>query len=73
MKEKNKHKYRDKVANKREHEQQFEIRERFMLRPRMKRVWHKWKNNKTEEIHALVVNVFLPKKSFFSLTICGRV
>jgi hypothetical protein len=72
MKEKYKHKYRDKVVNKREYEQQFEIREKFMSTPRMKRVWHKWKNNKTESIHSQVVNVFLPKKSFFSLTICGR-
>ena len=38
----------------------------------MRRVFHEWSTNKTEQIHSLVTNVFLPKRSYYCRTICGR-
>jgi hypothetical protein len=38
----------------------------------MRRFFHEFLTNKTEQIHLLVTNVFLPKRSFYCHTICGR-
>jgi hypothetical protein len=35
-------------------------------------VYHKWCNNRTEQIHGLVVNPVLPKCSYFYQVICGQ-
>jgi hypothetical protein len=67
-----KHKYRDKELNPKEYEQQKKVKEKFLEPARMWRIYHEWCNNKTEQIHGLVVNVFMPKRSYFCRTICGR-
>jgi hypothetical protein len=71
-KEKNKNKFRDKEKNPKEYQQQLEIQMKFTETDRMKRVFHEWSTNKTEQIHSLVTNVFLPKRSYYCRTICGR-
>ncbi len=38
----------------------------------MRQVYHRWLNNKTKSIHGLIVNVFLPKRSYYCWTICGK-
>ena len=43
-----------------------------MSRARLRMCFHEFCNNKTEQIHGLVVNVFLPKWAFLCRTICGR-
>jgi hypothetical protein len=68
----NKNKFRDKEINQREYQQQLKIKEKFLSPSRMRRLYHNYNNNKTEQIHGMVVNVFLPKNSYFSKTICGR-
>ncbi len=69
---KNKGKFRDKIKNKREYEQQMKVKKKYLSTERMKRCYHRFCNNKTEQLHGLVVNVFLPKRSYFCGTICGR-
>jgi hypothetical protein len=65
-------KYRNKGTHAKEYEQQRAVKDKFMSEPRMRRCFHQFCNNKTEQIHGFVVNVFLPKNSFFCTTICGR-
>ena len=69
---KNKGKYRDKVKFEKEYKQQLEVKEKYLSRTRLRRCFHKFCNNKTEQIHGFIVNVFLPKRSYFCRTICGR-
>jgi hypothetical protein len=71
-KEENKNKFRDKEKNQKEYQQQLEIQMKFTETDRMKRVFHEWSTNKTEQIHSLITNVFLPKRSYYCRTICGR-
>lgn len=71
-KEEFKNKYRNKTEDMKTYEQQKKCKEKFLSEPRMRRCFHPFGNNKTESIHGLVVNVFLPKRSYFSATICGR-
>jgi hypothetical protein len=71
-KEKNKNKFRDKEKNGKEYEQQLEIQMKFTETDWMKRVFHELSTNKTEQIHSLITNVFLPKRSYYCRTICGR-
>jgi hypothetical protein len=72
QKEELKHKYRDKVRNKKEYEQQKVVHEKFTEITRMWKIFHEWDNNKTESIHGLIVNQYLPKRSYFCRTICGK-
>jgi hypothetical protein len=60
------------MRNAKEYEQQNKIKENFTERNMMRRVYHAWCNNKTELIHGIVVNVFLPNCSYFCCTICGK-
>jgi hypothetical protein len=69
---KKKNKYRDKVSNQREYLQQKAVWGKFTTTERMKQIYHEHDNNKTESIHGLVTNVFLPKRSYFSRAICGQ-
>ena len=71
-KEKNKGKFRDKVKNEREYHQQLKVKKKYLSPVRMRRCYHEFCNNKTEQLHGFVVNVFLPKRSYFCRTICGR-
>jgi len=71
-KKKLKNKYRDKVSNEKEYRQQLLVKSKYLSTERMRRVYHQFCNNKTEQIHGLVVNVFLPKRSYFCRTICGK-
>jgi hypothetical protein len=71
-KEEKKGKFRDKERNSKEYKQQLLVKEKYLCSTRMRSVYHKFCNNKTEQIHSFVVNVFLPKKTYFSGTICGR-
>ena len=71
-KEKHKNKYRNKDTHRKEYEQQFEIHKKFTETDRMRRVFHEFSTNKTEQIHSLVTNVFLPKRSYYCRTICGK-
>jgi hypothetical protein len=71
-KQKFKNKYRNKETHLREYDQQHKVKSKFTEITRMKRIYHRWLNNKTESIHGVVVNVFLPKRSYFCRTICGK-
>ncbi len=64
--------YRDKIKNAREYKQQKTVHTKFTKPEQMRRVYHCWLNNKTESIHGLVVNVFLPKRSYYCQTICRK-
>jgi hypothetical protein len=72
LKKKNKNMFRDKEKNKKEYQQQLDIQEKLTKGDRMRRVFHKFSTNKTDQIHSLVTNVFLPKRSYYCQTICGR-
>jgi ribosomal protein L32 len=61
-----------KDTHRKEYEQQFEIHKKFTETDRMRRVFHELSTNKTEEIHSLITNVFLPKRSYYCRTICGK-
>jgi hypothetical protein len=68
-----KNKYRDKETNRKEYEQQLQVITKFTKPLRMKRAYHIWNNNnKTEQIHGVVVNRFLLKRSYYCQTICGK-
>jgi hypothetical protein len=67
-----KHKYRNKETHAREYAQQLIIVLKFTEDGRLARVYHLWLNNKTESIHGLIVNIYLPKRSYFCQTICGK-
>jgi hypothetical protein len=69
---KNKGKFRDKVKNKREYHQQLKVKKKYLSPVRMRRCYHELCNNKTEQLHRFAANVFLPKRSYFCHTICGR-
>jgi hypothetical protein len=69
---KNKGKFRDKVKYEREYHQQLKVKKKYLSPVRMRRCYHEFCNNKTEQLHGFVVNVFLPKRSYFCRTICGR-
>jgi hypothetical protein len=60
------------VSNAKEYEQQKKIKDKFTEVDRMRRVYHEWMNNKVESVHGIVVNVFLPKRSYYCRTICGK-
>ena len=64
--------FRDKGTHEKEYQQQLVIKEKYLSTDRMQHLFHEFCNNKTEQIHGLVVNVFLPKNSFFCTTIAGR-
>jgi hypothetical protein len=59
--EEKKGKFRNKATHAKEYEQQRGVKEKFLSEPRMRRCFHQFCNNKTEQIHGLDVNVFLPK------------
>jgi hypothetical protein len=69
---KGKRKYRDKETHEREYRQQLLVKEKYLSPERLSKCFHEFCNNKTEQIHGLVVNVFLPKRTFLCRTICGR-
>ena len=53
-------KFRDKEGNPKEYLQQKEVKDKYLSRDRMRRCYHQYSNNKTEQLHGLAVNVFLP-------------
>jgi hypothetical protein len=65
-------KYRDKKTHEREYKQQLQVKEKSLLPARLRMCFHEFCNNKTEQIHGFVVNVFLPKRVFLCWTICSR-
>jgi hypothetical protein len=65
-------KFRDKIKNKKEYQQQMKVKKKYLSTIRLRRCYHQFCNNKTEKLHRLVVNDFLPKRSYFCCTICGR-
>jgi hypothetical protein len=67
-----KYKYRNKETHKKEYEQQGVVHAKFTVTLRLLRVYHEWCNNKTEQIHGLIVNTFMLKRSYYCRTICGR-
>jgi hypothetical protein len=69
---KGKRKYRDKETHEREYKQQLQVKEKYLSPERLSKCFHEFCNNKTEQIHGLVVNVLLPKRAFLCGTICGR-
>jgi hypothetical protein len=71
-KEKNKSMFRNHETHQKEYEQQFRVHSKYTEEDRLRRVFHEWSTNKTEQIHSLVTNVFLPKRSYYCQTICGR-
>jgi hypothetical protein len=71
-KEEKKGKFRDKEKNPKEYVQQLKVKNKYLSATRMRRCFHEFCNNKTEQLHGFVVNVFLPKNSYFCRTICGR-
>ncbi len=71
-KEKNKNMFRNRETHRREYEQQSGVHSKYTEEDRLRRVFHEWSTNKTEQIHSLVTNVFLPKRSYYCRTICGR-
>jgi hypothetical protein len=48
------------------------VKQKYLSTSRMRRCYHQFCNNKTEQLPGLVVNVFLPKRSYYCRTICGR-
>ncbi len=71
-KETNKNMFRNKETHQKEYYQQFGVHSKYTEEDRLRRVFHEWTTNKTEQIHSLVTNVFLPKRSYYCRTICGR-
>jgi hypothetical protein len=71
-KETNKNMFRNKETHQKEYNQQFGVHSKYTEEDRLRRVFHEWTTNKTEQIHSLVTNVFLPKRSYYCRTICGR-
>jgi hypothetical protein len=69
---KKKGKFRVKLKNEKEYHQQLKMKKKYLSTVRMRRCYHEFCNNKTEQLHGFVVNVFLPKRSYFCRTICGR-
>jgi hypothetical protein len=65
-------KFRDKEKNAREYVQQLKVKNKYLSTDRMRRCYHGFCNNKTERLHGFIVNVFLPKQSYFCRTIGGR-
>jgi hypothetical protein len=66
---KNKGKFRDKVKKEREYHQQLKVKKKYLSPVRMRRCYHAFCNNKTEQLHRfVVVNVFLPKRRATSAT-----
>jgi hypothetical protein len=65
--------FRNKETHQKEYHQQFGVHSKYTEEERLRRVFHEWTTNKTEQIiHSLVTNVFLPKRSYYCQTICGR-
>jgi hypothetical protein len=64
--------FRNKETHQKEYHQQFGVHSKYTEEDRLGRVFHEWTTNKTEQIHSLVTNVFLPKRSYYCQTICGR-
>jgi hypothetical protein len=54
-------KFRDKERNLKEYLQQLEVKNRYFSTDRMRRCYHQFSNNKTEQLHGFVLNIFLPK------------
>jgi hypothetical protein len=48
---KNKGKFRDKVKNEREYHQQLKVKKKYLSPVRMRRCYHEFCNNKTEQLH----------------------
>jgi hypothetical protein len=69
---KGKGKYRDKETHEKEYKQQLLVKDKYLSTTRLRGCFDEFCNNKTEHIHGLIVNVFLPKRAFFCRTICGR-
>ena len=65
-------KYRNKVTHTKEYKQQLTVQSKFTTPERMNSVYHEHDNNKTESIHGVVTNQYLPKRSYFCRTICGK-
>jgi hypothetical protein len=64
-KETNKNMFRNKETHQKEYQQQFGVHSKYTEEGRLRRVFHEWTTNKTEQIHSLVTNVFLPKRSYY--------
>ena len=64
--------FRDKDKNPKEYVQQLKVKNKYLSATRMRRCFHEFCNNKTEQLHGFVVNFFLPKNSYLCRTICGR-
>jgi hypothetical protein len=60
------------VKNEKEYVQQLKVKKKYLSTASMRWCYHEFCNNKTEQLHGFVVNVFLPKRSYFCRTICGR-
>jgi hypothetical protein len=71
-KEEKKGKFRDKEKNTKEYVQQLTVKNKYRSATRMRWCFHDFCNNKTEQLHGFVVNVFLQKRSYFCRTICRR-
>jgi hypothetical protein len=63
---------RNKETHQKEYHQQFGVHSKYTEEDRLRRDFHEWTTNKTEQIHSLVSNGFLPKRSYYCRTICGR-
>jgi hypothetical protein len=61
---KGKGKYQNRETHEREYKQQLQVKEKYLAPARLRMCFHEFCNNKTEQIHGLVVNVFLPKRAF---------
>jgi hypothetical protein len=48
------------------------VKEKYLAPARLRMCFHEFCNNKTEQIHRLVVNVFPPKWAFLCQTICVK-
>jgi hypothetical protein len=63
---------RNKETHQKEYQQHFGVHSKDTKEDKLIRVFHEWSTNKTEQIHSLVTKVFLPKRSYYCQTICGR-
>jgi Fe-S-cluster containining protein len=57
-KEEKKGKFRDKEENPKEYVQQLKVKNKYLSATRMRRCFHAFCNNKTEQLHGFMVNVF---------------
>jgi hypothetical protein len=62
---------RHKEKNAKEYVQQLKVKKKYLSTARMRRYCHEFCNNKSEQLHGFVVNIFLLKRSYFFRIIYG--